>query len=93
MSQALFEALSNMDAEEGTSVKNKLVWDTLRDCLDDDIRTEAGQLASALKAAQKKNGVHSPKVGELMAAEILAKVGMLLNEKEEASGPTVEGMA
>ena len=82
MSKALSEALRRMGAEEGRSAKNKLVWDTLRDCLDDDIRAEAGQLASALKAAQKRNGVHSPKVGELMAAEILAKVGMLLNEKE-----------
>ena len=84
--EALSEALWRMDAEEGTSAKNKLVWDTLRDCLDDDIRAEAGQLANALKAAQKRNGVHSPKVGELMAAEILAKVGMLLNEEEVSHG-------
>jgi hypothetical protein len=82
----LFIALSNMDAEEGTPARNSLVWNVIRNNLDSSISDRANRLSARLKEDQEKNGSKHPLAGELIAAEILAKVGMLLNEKEEGDG-------
>jgi len=86
MLKALSEALSQMEFEEGIPAANTLLWDVLRDCMDGNIRAESNRLSRIIKSAQKERGIYSPVCGELTAAEILAKIGMLLNEKEEGNG-------
>jgi len=82
----LSKALSNMEFEEGTLAKNTLLWDVLRDCMDGNIRAESNRLSQIIKSAQKERGIYNPVCRELTAAEILAIVGILLNEKEEGNG-------
>ena len=82
MIEELSHALAEMEFQEGTVAVSTLVWAAIRDSMDDKTRAKSNRLSVSLKAAQKRRGVQNPSCGELMAAEILAKIGMLLIEKE-----------
>lgn len=81
--KALSIALARMAEVEGKTRKDRLVWDTLTHTVPGGVRTRSRRLAEEIKEAQEENGIHRPQCGQMMALEILAKLGMLLNEKEE----------
>jgi hypothetical protein len=81
--QDLSAALKKMREAEGKAAKDKLVWHTLQQTIGDDIHAMASKLSEELKEDQAEQGAERPICGKMMAVEILAKIGMLLNEKEE----------
>lgn len=79
--QDLSAALAKMREAEGKAEKDRFVWDTLRQTIDDDIHASASRLAEMLKSDQARNGIARPICGKMMVVEILAKIGMLLEEE------------
>jgi hypothetical protein len=82
MNRKVSIALANLEQNEGSIAKDRIVWDAVRDSMDDETRARCRRLAQDVKKAQRKNGVHQPICGELIAAEVLAAIGMLLIEEE-----------
>ena len=80
--QALSVALENMRRAGGKAAKDRLVWQTLQYTVDDEIRGMGSALAKKLKSAQVERGAQKPVCGTMLAMEILAKIGMLMDEEE-----------
>jgi hypothetical protein len=75
-------ALDNMRANEGKNETGKLMWHSLR-ASDARVYDMAEDLSEKVRLAQHELGVQNPSCGVKLAAEILAKVGMLMNDAEE----------
>ena len=79
MSKDLSIALNNMKQEEGKAAKDKLVWDAVRNNTDHDMRLQAEELSELVKLEQLQRGSKNPQCGTSVAAEILFKIGLLLD--------------
>jgi hypothetical protein len=81
--ESLYEALRRMKSEEGITARNALVWHVMRKTLDKETRAIAERLSDTLKEDAKKLGARAPQGGPIAVAEVLAQIGMLMNEEEE----------
>ena len=72
-------ALGNMRASEGKAAKDRLVWGAVRNNADSDMRLQAEELSDIVKQAQLYKGSKNPQCGTAVAAEILFKIGLLLD--------------
>jgi hypothetical protein len=81
--QDLSAALQSMREAEGKLPKDKLVWGVLASTIDDQIHSTADRLSEELRRAQEEHGSQRPVCGKMLAVEVLAKIGMLLNEEKE----------
>jgi hypothetical protein len=75
-------ARQNMIEAEGKNETNKLMWRSLR-ATDASVYDMAEDLSEKVRLAQHELGVQNPGCGVKLAAEILAKLGMLMNDAEE----------
>jgi hypothetical protein len=80
--KALSIALRRMREAEGIKETERLVWDALRGVSNSSDDARASFLSEWVKGKQALAGTRSPKCGMTMAAEILAQIGILLNETE-----------
>ena len=78
--QALTVALRNMAEQEGVRARDKLVWDVLHNVADGYDTAMANRCSERVKEDQRLNGVRNPLCGTVMTLEVMAQVGILLNE-------------
>lgn len=72
------QALKNVKLQSGNAARDRMVWRALKKSLDDPTSRILDRLSNNLKGMQLERGSHQPKCGELMAAEILFKLWLLL---------------